>query len=564
MSDIKLKSIVSKQIPEFVRSDYPVFVEFLKAYYEYLDQHERRDLLKIRDIDNTLDEFVEYFKRELNVLGGSGFPYINEKLFLRKIKPLFKSKGTESAYKFLFKVLYNKPADISYPWDSVLKASDGRWNQEMSLFIEISAGDANTLPGNRIPIIGPNVSINVFVTRVKHVQNGTYEVFIDKNYFGQIETNYTINFNGIVGQIIPTTVKSEIIRRGEGFKIGDLIEGTTISGGTTITQLLKVTRVDENGGITGIVNISFGAGYENDFFLLTSKARVNVNRSSFTLDKNTTRQYSLPDDSFIEKYQEYGYAVNPNYASPIYSDTTYVGTLIQQFFEETGIGESEETNFALIKFDIGAVAKYQGYYSTNDGFLDDDMFIQDSRFYQKYSYLITVDESLDKYKTIAKSYLHPAGTALFGEYQIQNNFVAGIEGSIELAKWVSKATFTLIEFDIPTDYTYASDLGGLIKIEPYDSEFYVIPTEDYNPPGMLTFYGDGRNVLSSPVVTISDGDFTGTLGDEIGETVTVTSDEQDINLNTLTLNGGTVDMNATSIPTVDLQNDIGTNDLLGL
>jgi hypothetical protein len=154
--------------------------------------------------------------------------------------------------------------------------------------------------------------------------------------------------------------------------------------------------------------------------------------------------------------------------------------------------------------------------------------------------------------------------ALFGEYQIQNNFVAGIEGSIELAEWVSKATFTLINTTIPTDYTYATDNGGLIKIEPYDLEFYVIPEEDYNPPGMLTFYGDGRNVLSSPVVTISDGDFTGTLGDEVGEGVGITSNEQDIDLNTLSLNGGTIDMNTLSIPTVDVQNDIGTDDLLGL
>lgn len=558
---VKLKSVISQQVPEFVRSDHPIFVEFLKGYYEWLDQHERRDLLQLRDIDSTLDEYVQYFRRELDALGGENFQYLDERLFLRKIKPLFKSKGTESAYRFLFKVLYNKTTDISYPWDSVLKPSDGRWNQEMSLFIDITAGDANTLPGNRVSVMGTNVTINVFITRVKHVQNGIYEVFIDKNYFGEIQTDYKLSFNGIEGTIIPTTRRATIVRPGEGFKIGDLIEGTTISNGTTISQLLKVTSVNSSGGITGIVNVTFGAGYQNDFFLLTSKASVNTSRSSFTLDKGTTRQYSLPDDSSIDSIQEYGYLLNPNYTATNYGETTYVGTLIQQFYEETGIGESEETNFALIKFDIGAVAKYQGYYSTNDSFLDDDMFIQDSYYYQKYSYLITVDEKLEKYKSLAKTYLHPAGTALFGEYQIQNNFVAGIEGSIELAEWVSKATFTLINTTIPTDYVFPADAGGLIKIEPYDLEFYVIPSEDYNPPGMLTFYGDGRNVLSS-TVSLDDGDFTGVLGDEVGEGVNITSDEQDIDLNTLSLSGGTYDMNTASVPTVDVENDIGINDFL--
>jgi hypothetical protein len=66
------------------------------------------------------------------------------------------------------------------------------------------------------------------------------------------------------------------------------------------------------------------------------------------------------------------------------------------------------------------------------------MFIQDSYRYQKYSYLITVDEKLEAYKSLIKSYLHPAGTALFGEYQIQNNFMAGVSATQELNKKIKK------------------------------------------------------------------------------------------------------------------------------
>ena len=508
---VNLKNIVSKQVPDFIRSDYPAFVEFLKAYYEYLNQYESRDLLDKRDIDKTLDSFIQYFRRELNGLGGEDFTYINERLFLRKIKPLFKSKGTESAYKFLFKVLYDKVADISYPWDSVLKASDGKWNQDMSLFVDISAGDANNLPGNRIIVSGTNVSIVVFVTRVKFVRDNIYEVFIDKNFFGNLEIGYTINFNGITGTLIPTTTKSTIIRPGEGFKVGDLIEGTTISGGQTITQLLKVTSVDSNGGLTGIVNINFGAGYEADFFLLKSNTVVNTTGSTVTIDKGSTRQYSIPDDTYIPAYEEYGYMLDPNYFTSTYGAATFVGTIIQQFYEETGIGEDEDTNFALVKFDIGAVAKYQGYYSTNDGFLDDDIFLQDSYFYQKYSYLVTVDEKLEKYKTLAKTYLHPSGTALFGEYQIQNNFVTGITGSIELGEWRSRATFTSVSTTLQEQLVTITDSGGLITIEPYAETYFEMPegvytsgtSELYNPPTFVDMYGDARNVLTD-TVTVTD------------------------------------------------------------
>ena len=501
---VKLKSIISQQLPEFVRSDHPIFIEFLKGYYEWLNQQQSKNLLELRDIDSTLDEYVQYFRRELDALGGEDFEYIDERLFLRKIKPLFKSKGTESAYKFLFKVLYDKVGDISYPWDSVLKASDGKWNQEMSIFIKITSGDATTLASNKVPLTGDLVTINVFVTRVEHVEDNIYEIFIDKDYYGEIQTHYTLNFNGVEGTIVPTTVNSTIIQPGEGYSIGDLIEGITVSGGKEIKQLLKVTGVDSNGGITSLVNISFGADYQNSFFLIVTKEANVISRSNIGITKGTTVQFELPDDSQINKYQEYGYLLDPNYVSTQYSDPTYVGTLLQQFFQETNIGQSEETNFTIIRFDIGAVAKYQGYYSKNDGFLDDDMFIQDSHFYQKYSYLVTVDEKLEKYKSLAKAYLHPAGTALFGEYQIQNNFIAGISGSIELGEWTSRSTFTQINTTLPEDYAYMSDEGGIIRIEPFDAEEYVVPEQDYSPPQMLTFYGDARNVLPEETITVSD------------------------------------------------------------
>jgi hypothetical protein len=74
----------------------------------------------------------------------------------------------------------------------------------------------------------------------------------------------------------------------------------------------------------------------------------------------------------------------------------------------------------VIKFNIGAVAKYPGYFSNNDGFISDAIYIQDSRYYQSYSYVIKIDEQLEAYKNIVKKYIHPAGFALFGEYVIEN------------------------------------------------------------------------------------------------------------------------------------------------
>jgi hypothetical protein len=60
----KISSLVASQLPEFIREDYPTFVAFLQAYYEYLETTQA-DLFTIRDIDKTLDSFIEFFKDEV-------------------------------------------------------------------------------------------------------------------------------------------------------------------------------------------------------------------------------------------------------------------------------------------------------------------------------------------------------------------------------------------------------------------------------------------------------------------------------------------------------------------
>ena len=504
---INLKSIVSKQIPEFAREDYPLFVQFVEAYYEYLAQTENRNLTELRDIDQTVDSFVQYFKNELDIYGNK-YEFIDQKLFLRKVKELHSSGGTEAAYKFLFRLLYNKTADITYPWNSVLKASDGRWQQEMSIFLETTSGDPTTLPGNRIAIIGTNIRIGVFVTRVKYIRDNIYEIFIDKNYYGEILHDYTIDYNGITGKILRTTSGYEVVAPGVGYKVGDIFETTTVSNAIKITQLIKVTKVDSNGGIVNITTVRFGAGYESEFYVLRSNATIS-SASEITITKGTTLQYTLPDETNIEQYTDLGYILNPDYYDLNYGESTYAGDLLRTFYEESLSGQGLNPDYALIRFKVGAVAKYQGHYNTNDGFLSDDIYLQDSYKWQKFSYLIIVDEKLEKYKDLIKSYLHPAGTMLFGEYQIQNTYAPSIAGSIEVSQWRSAATFSTINKSISNDYAYPSDEGGKIRIEPYD-ENYSDTADYYNPPLVYTFYGDGRNNLEdSMTVTDTSPNITG-------------------------------------------------------
>ena len=53
------KDIAASQLPEFVRAQFPTFVAFVEAYYEWLDT-QQVDYKKLRDIDETLVDFIKY------------------------------------------------------------------------------------------------------------------------------------------------------------------------------------------------------------------------------------------------------------------------------------------------------------------------------------------------------------------------------------------------------------------------------------------------------------------------------------------------------------------------
>lgn len=948
---VKLKSVISKQIPEFIRSDYPLFVKFIEAYYEFLDESEQRNIESIRDIDLTDVQYLQSFKNELDIFGGTyssiitvgemkkgvlykiaslasntdftqygasknevghrfvatgpgagaGTVYssnIDYRFILRKVKDIFLAKGTEAAYKLLFKLLYNKTAEISYPWDLVLRASDGKWQQENSIFISFDVGDATILPGNTISLVGTDKIVNVFVTKVKPYDDGTsiltpaggfnigetyvintlaplgasdsdktdfteigaasntvgtrftatgkgsglgtavrdmtYEIFIDKNYYGDIQTDYELRFNTvsagnfvvgktyhiiapgstdftkvgsennaigtnftatgpgsgtgtvaeIAGTILPTVSSFEIVQAGSNYKLGQIFDAATISTGRTITQKLKVTELTDQlpqtvrdgyltigtrytitnindsdftnsgaivnevgktfvatnkgdstknglvktvevatGGIKNISVVQFAAGYTTDFYLLKSN-EIIASAANFTIDKDGVRQYSIPVDSNIEKYIDYGYVINPEYFDtsfssddvtagnfqyttptdpktyiyqikslgdtdwvevgaggnvvasissltldvsavinghvrigcevngtgiipgtrivsyitgiggtgtyklqipensitfdatynidtstsfvdlttntipyvahgfltgqpvrynnnsgtniggltggevyyiikidddsfklasteeyalagtdidltslpnfdpsstltnpniiqsftyvselfslasstfsidatvdtlfvsmasgsgtgvayrPKYTDDTYGGTLLRQFYQETtSTGEGVDPDYLLIRFKTGAVARYKGQYATNDGFLDDVIRLQDSDKWQKYSYVITVDEKFEKYKSLIKSYLHPAGVKVFGEYEIQNvnDLALGYDQTIASGTITTSLTSKIVagvgtsfkRFGPGTKIYIDDDYLGTIKSVPTDTE----------------------------------------------------------------------------------------------
>jgi hypothetical protein len=117
-----------------------------------------------------------------------------------------------------------------------------------------------------------------------------------------------------------------------------------------------------------------------------------------------------------------------------YTEEDYTGEVLKTFYNDYSVPADgsymDDAKTAILSLQVGSIQKYPGYYTAVNGFLSDDMYLEDNRFYQTFSYVIKVNQSIDTYRTIIKSLIHPAGLALFGEYSLTNVF--DLSASVEL------------------------------------------------------------------------------------------------------------------------------------
>ena len=115
--DAKLSTLVENQFPAFYKEEGPKFLAFIKAYYQYLEttgkqQDIQRNLKNYKDIDTTLDEYIQYFRSEL-MAEIPDDALADKRLLAKRIKDLYTTKGTIDSYKLLFKILYDEDVEIN-------------------------------------------------------------------------------------------------------------------------------------------------------------------------------------------------------------------------------------------------------------------------------------------------------------------------------------------------------------------------------------------------------------------------------------------------------------------
>ena len=250
----KISTLVEQQFPQHVREDGPKLVAFLKGYYEFLEQSNNaievsKNLLNYQDVDESYDKYLEYIQREVmpsiprTALG-------DKKLLAKHIKDLWRSKGSEQSYRLLFRLLFNEEIEFYYPGEDILRASDGRWEQDK--VIRISSPRSGVVSG----LIGEVIqgSISQAQARVYKVLSTTAAgVFVDQLYLqditgtfqdGELIADLANTVNGtIYADVGP--IQAVTVTKGGAFHVtNDKVSYTSAVSGSGANGAVLTTRGD--------------------------------------------------------------------------------------------------------------------------------------------------------------------------------------------------------------------------------------------------------------------------------------------------------------------------------
>jgi hypothetical protein len=255
------------------------------------------------------------------------------------------------------------------------------------------------------------------------------------------QANTRVRNLGILG-------KMRIVNGGHGYYIGDIITFTNVLGGhgsganaivsnvdTSQSNTISAVRfVNVTGQITG------GSGYSQLYLPTASVVSSNV----------------LASNAVIEVTAVLGSG------ETLYSANSTQGKILSLQILQSGSGYTTPPTLNLTQIGDGtaqAVATiitgsftYPGRYLNDDGHISSYNFIQDRDYYQKFSYVVKVKQSLDKYRSVLKNLVHPAGMKLFGEY-------ATVDEGVNLYLPIRDASDNLVSAITRTYEFYKGNVG---------------------------------------------------------------------------------------------------------
>jgi len=249
---------IPDQFPEFYREDGKLFVEFTKAYYEFLDNQTHRNFSELCDIDTTFNQFLIYYKRKFL----KDLPFVNTsfddlRFIVKHIADLYTRKGTPESVELLFNMFFKEEVELFYPSNAILKISDSKFVS--TKFIEFkSVSTVDEFPLSKGDVIRGDLSkayayiddivfynINGAIVPVGYVSNVFGSFLADDGIIR--ERDGVVSYPGplIYGSIQGTTILREGSRPNN--KVGDRLNLISDAFGVDATAVVEDVSLKPSG-----------------------------------------------------------------------------------------------------------------------------------------------------------------------------------------------------------------------------------------------------------------------------------------------------------------------------
>lgn len=449
----KLSLLIKKYCPDFIEEKYPKFIAFLQAYYDWSMMGFNpgkvvSSLIDWGDIDETIDQFIDYFKQEY--LDGVNLDFSGDiTTFIKHSKEFYSSRGTPESFRFLLRLLSGNPGRIYYPGRYLMKSSDGLWGQRHAIFVRYSDTFKDEFRSTKIRL----------VPSANEVTLEDYEVHFDNNTRGQILKIYVngpkdvlenshdqsveIDFEGetYTYEILSTISQLEIIDGGNNYKVDDrvILDGdlsfvarvSSVSYGKVDSYAILDGGTNYNVGDPVYFTIGATADYYGSPMIYVDEVDPDTGAiTSLDIRYPGYGLYEVPEFTEVSSITGSGADIQfisdkagtINEIEVVNAEIGYLPTDIPEVVSDTGVGAS-------LALRIGPIFNYIPAYIEDGSFLSDVFKLQDSDYWQDYSYEIQSSLTLDtdvvgqfsEYKDIFKRLVHPVGFKLFNSFALSNH-----------------------------------------------------------------------------------------------------------------------------------------------
>lgn len=311
-SEKYISTLIETQFPEHMREEGPLFVQFVKSYYEWLEQSDNaigiaRSLYEYGDIDKTEEEFLTKFHFKY-IFGIPTSVLVNKRFLVKHILDVYRTKGNIQGYHLLFKLLYNEDVCVYIPSRDILRVSDGTWKEpkflELSSDVDIKHYEGQVIIGSSSKtqalvekiITQPVNSVTIYIAYISHIQPAGGDFIVNERVvlLNELGTSATRSAASVRGSLFSLRVLSG----GQNFKVGqilkivkrDLNTNELVSYGSD--ALVRVTSLDSeilglffdvvSGGSGFLANNNFIKVYRGDGDTTGTGASFAIQSLSFT------------------------------------------------------------------------------------------------------------------------------------------------------------------------------------------------------------------------------------------------------------------------------------------